>query len=178
MSKKILSIAIATVIMSALFFSNVERIVYANSNILGTYTTVFGQWDKNRTNNIMLSASKIDGTILKSGQVFSFNDVVGQRTEDKGYLESTIFVYDEKVKGIGGGVCQVSTTLYNTALYANMDIVERHTHKREVYYVPEGRDATVSYGTLDFKFMNNKPYDVMIRAYTVGDKLTVEIVQI
>ncbi len=148
---------------------------YANANILGSYTTRFGVWDKPRTKNIQLSANAIDYKIVKSGEVFSFNDVVGDRTAQKGYQESTVFIYDQKTKGIGGGVCQVSTTLYNTAMYAKMEIIERHTHKREIYYAPNGRDATVDYPTLDFKFKNNNAFDVQIRAYTFEDKLTVEI---
>lgn len=152
--------------------------IEASDNIISTYTTEFGSWDKPRTNNIMLATKAIDNTIIKSGGTFSFNDIVGKRTAERGYLESTIFVYDDKVKGIGGGICQVSTTLYNTALYANMDIIERHSHKREIYYAPSGRDATVSYGTLDFKFKNNRPYDILVRAYTTGNKLTIELRQV
>ncbi len=159
--------------LTILFSSNQE--VCANDSIIGTYTTQFGVWDKPRTNNILLSAKAIDQYIVKSGETFSFNDVVGDRTAERGYQESTVFVYDQKVKGVGGGVCQVSTTLFNTAVYANMEIIERHTHKREIYYAPAGRDATVDFPKLDFKFKNNNSFDVMIRAYTYQDKLTVEI---
>ncbi len=152
--------------------------VHAYSNIIGTYTTQFGSWDKPRTKNILLSSKAIDYYTVPSGSIFSFNEVVGERTEVRGYEESTVFVYDQKVKGIGGGVCQVSTTLYNSASYAGLEIIERHTHKREIFYAPVGRDATVDYPTLDFKFKNNYPFDVQIRAYTTNDKLTVEILKI
>ncbi len=162
-------------IIFTLSFVNVSTYANDNTNILGSYTTRFGVWDKPRTKNIQLSTHAIDYKVVKSGETFSFNDVVGDRTAEKGYQESTVFIYDQKTKGIGGGVCQVSTTLYNTAMYAKMEIVERHTHKREIYYAPNGRDATVDFPTLDFKFKNNYPFDVQIRAYTFEDKLTVEI---
>lgn len=174
---KVKNICLALVAIMLLNIIVVTKDVSASENILGTYTTEFGTWDTERANNIALATKAIDNTIIKSGENFSFNNTVGERTTDRGYQESTIFVYDEKVKGIGGGVCQVSTTLYNTALYANMDIVERHTHKRKIYYAPEGRDATVSFGTLDFKFKNNKPFDVLVRAYITGSKLTIELRQ-
>lgn len=156
----------------------INNSIYASTDILGTYTTRFGVWDEPRTNNIKLATKSIDYKIVKSGETFSFNQTVGDRTIEKGYQESTVFVYDQKAKGVGGGVCQVSTTLYNAALYSDMEIVERHTHKREIYYAPNDRDATVDYKTLDFKFKNNYSFDVQIRAYTYEDKLTVEILKI
>ncbi len=149
-----------------------------NKNILGTYTTEFGEWDRPRTENIKLSAKALDYTIIKSGQTFSFNSIVGDRTAERGYQESTVFVYDQKVKGIGGGVCQVSTTLYNAAVYSKMEIVERHTHKRQIYYAPADKDATVDYPKLDLKFKNNYNFDILVRAYTYQNRLTVELVKI
>ncbi len=179
MNRKLLALTLSFCLITISVINYTQKVeVNAQSKILGTYTTEFGLWDKPRTKNILLSAQALDHHIVKSGQTFSFNEIVGDRTADKGYEESTVFVYDQKVKGIGGGVCQVSTTLYNTAVYAKMEIVERHTHKREIYYAPKGRDATVDYPKLDFKFKNNQPYDVQIRAYTTNNKLTVEITKI
>ncbi len=174
MNKKILFSTISLALCFGFILSFVTN-SYASQDILGTYTTQFGSWDVPRTNNILLSSKAIDHYVVKAGATFSFNDVVGDRTPERGYEESTVFVYDQKVKGIGGGVCQVSTTLYNSAVYANMEIIERHTHKREIYYAPTGKDATVDFPKLDFRFKNNNNFDVMIRAYTYQDKLTVEI---
>ncbi len=175
MKKRYVGLFLSMLIFTISFMNTENTHANDNSNVLGTYTTRFGVWDKPRTKNIQISAKAIDYHVIKSGETFSFNNVVGDRTIAKGYEESTVFIYDQKTKGVGGGVCQLSTTLYNTAVYANMEIVERHTHKREIYYAPNGKDATVDYPTLDFKFKNNYPYDVLIRAYTVEDRLTVEI---
>ncbi len=178
MNRKLLALTLSFCLISIAIINYNTEEVRADSKIIGTYTTEFGTWDKPRTKNILLSAYALDYLVVPSGQTFSFNDIVGDRTIDKGYEESTVFVYDQKVKGIGGGVCQVSTTLYNAAVYADMEIVERYTHKREIFYAPKGRDATVDYPKLDFKFKNTKPYDVQIRAYTTNNKLTVEILKI
>ncbi len=179
MNRKLLAVIICFCLVTLSVINYTKRVeIKAESKILGTYTTEFGLWDKPRTKNILLSAKSLDYIIIPSGGTFSFNKIVGDRTIDKGYEESTVFVYDQKVKGVGGGVCQVSTTLYNAVAYANMEILERHTHKREIFYAPKGRDATVDYPTLDFRFKNNKPYDIQIRAYTTNNKLTVEILKI
>lgn len=176
MNKKIIPLFIIFCLFtfSIITFSN-KHYTYADDIVLGTYTTEFGEWDKPRTKNIKICANELDHTIIKSGQTFSFNDTVGDRTTQKGYEESTVFIYDEKVKGVGGGVCQVSTTLFNAAVYGNLEIVERHTHKREIYYAPNSRDATVSYPELDLKIKNNYPFDVELRVYTTGPKLTAEV---
>ncbi len=178
MNKKAISIFLSVVLVVITLLNNTTDVYANNKNVIGTYTTEFGEWDVNRTANIKLAVKSLDYAILRSGQTFSFNNVLGDRTSEKGYKESTVFVYDQKVKGIGGGVCQVSTTLYNAAVYANMEIVERHTHKRDVYYAPNDKDATVDYPTLDLKFKNNYNFDVLIRAYTTGPKLTIEVVKI
>ena len=112
--------------------------------------------DTNRRTNIKLSCQAINGTIVEPGQTFSFNQVVGNPTSDKGYLEADVIINDRITKGIGGGNCQVSSTLYNAALESNnIEIIERNNHGQKVSYFPEGKDAAVAYGKLDMKFKNN-----------------------
>jgi vancomycin resistance protein YoaR len=133
------------------------------NRLIGSYTTKF-VIDGARSENIKLAASKMDGTIVAPGERFSFNDVVGPRDEEHGYHEAHVFVGDHIEDGFGGGVCQVSTTLYNTAVLANLEILERHNHSMTVDYVPLGRDAAVAYGALDFEFRNNTKNHLMVSA--------------
>ncbi len=118
--------------------------------------------DKNRKTNIILSSLEINELILKPGGVFSFNAVVGERTAEKGYKTARAYYLGKVIDGIGGGICQVSSTLYNAALYAGLEIVERRNHTFTVGYVPKGRDATVSYGDPDFKFRNSTNWPLKI----------------
>lgn len=142
---------------------------------LSTYTTVFNRQDANRTENIKLAAWKTNGYILYPGKIFSFNEVVGPREKSYGFREALEIVDGEFVPGIGGGICQVSSTLYNAAILANLNIVERYNHSKPLSYVPLGRDATVFYGELDFKFANNTSGPLMITAQVDGNKLFVGI---
>lgn len=119
-------------------------------------------WNNNRTTNLILACEAINGYILKPGETFSFNDVVGERTAAKGYKEGTVFSSGNSVPEIGGGVCQVASTLYYGALLADFEIVERAVHSFTVDYVPMGMDATIYWGSLDFKFKNNTEYPVKI----------------
>ncbi len=118
--------------------------------------------DKNRKTNIVLSSSEMNELVLKPGEVFSFNTVVGERTAEKGYKTARAYYLGKVIDGIGGGICQVSSTLYNAALYAGLEIVERRNHTFTVGYVPRGRDATVSYGDPDFKFRNSTNWPLKI----------------
>lgn len=120
--------------------------------------------NRNRGINIRLAAAAIDGTVLFPGEEFSFNDVVGPRTPDKGYVIAHVYSEDQIRDGYGGGICQVSTTLYDAALLANLQITERHNHMFTVSYVPLGLDAAVSYGYADLKFKNNTNYPIRIDA--------------
>lgn len=138
---------------------------------LGLYTTAFDAKDANRTANIKLAARKINGHIVYPGQVFSFNETVGPRDKESGFKEALEIVDGEFVPGIGGGVCQVSSTLYNSTLLANLAITERTNHSKPLVYVPIGRDATVVFGLIDFKFKNTLDFPVMIMAETDGNKL-------
>ncbi len=141
-----------------------------------SFTTAFDPADANRTANIRLSARRINGHIVYPGQVFSFNQVVGPRDREHGFREALEIVDGEFVPGIGGGVCQLSSTLYNAVLLANLPVVERTNHSKPLGYVGLGRDATVVFGALDFKFVNDTGAPVVIMAETAKNKLTVGII--
>ena len=125
---------------------------------------------KARLNNIKLAMSTINGTRVGPGEVFSFNEVVGQRTTARGYRKATAYSGGDVTEQVGGGICQVSTTLFNAAVKADMEIVERHNHSLTVSYVDRGKDATVDWGGQDFKFKNNSDDDVYICCYLTEDK--------
>ena len=131
-------------------------------NVLSSYSTKYSTRDKDRSNNLYLAASKINGTVLMPGETFSYNKVVGERTISAGYKEAPIYVSGEVVDGVGGGICQITTTLYNAVVYANLEIVERTNHQFVPSYAPASRDATVVYGAIDFKFKNNRDYPVKL----------------
>ena len=143
----------------------------------GSYTTSFSGSTSNRKYNIRFGADKINGTILKPGDVFSANDTLGTRTRKNGWKNAGAYEGGEVVEQPGGGVCQLSSTLYNAALYADLEIVERRNHSMPVHYVDRGRDATInSVGNkIDFKFKNNTSSDIIIIAYTEGNNLHMEI---
>lgn len=144
--------------------------------VWSSFATNFDVADVSRTANVRLSARRINGHIIYPGEVFSFNEVVGPRDREHGFKEALEIVDGEFVPGIGGGVCQVSSTLYNAVLLANLPIVERTNHSKPLGYVGLGRDATVAYGALDFKFANNTGAPLIILAETVKNRLTVGIV--
>lgn len=134
---------------------------------LATMSTRFStsnENDKNRGENIKLAVSKINGRILVPGDVFSFNDIVGPRTEEGGYQTAHTYVAGKVVDGIGGGICQVSSTLYGAVLKSDLEVVERRNHTFTVGYVPYGQDATVSYGSTDFRFKNSTRWPIKIEA--------------
>ncbi len=131
-------------------------------DMLSTYSTRYSTSDRDRTTNLQLAASKINGTVLMPGETFSYNQVVGERTISAGYKEAPIYVSGEVVDGLGGGICQITSTLYNAVLYANLEIVERSNHQFVPSYVTASRDATVVYGAIDFKFKNNRDYPIKL----------------
>ena len=145
---------------------------------LSKYTTIYDAGNTNRASNIALAAKTINGTILLPGETFSYNGTLGNTTKEKGYKEGGAYVGGKVVQAYGGGICQVSTTLYNAALYANLEIVERYNHSYAVSYVPAGRDATVSYGGKDFKFKNTRSYPIKIVANAKNGVVSVSIVGI
>lgn len=140
---------------------------------IGEFSTRFNKELKERTENIKLAAEILNGHVIAPGEVFSFNEVVGERTGEKGYKEAPIFVNNETVPGIGGGICQLSSTLYNVALLLDLEIVERSNHSLPVSYVPLGRDATVNYNTIDFKFKNITHGHLLIHCEVEDDTLKV-----
>lgn len=130
-------------------------------NVLSSFSTRYVA-NPNRTTNLILASNKIDGMVLMPGETFSYNKIVGERTISEGYREAAIFVNGKTVDGLGGGICQVSTTLYEAALYANLEIIERRNHQLVPSYIGPGLDATVVYGLTDFKFKNNRNYPIKI----------------
>lgn len=144
-------------------------------NLISSYTTSFNTAKKNRSYNIKLSAEALNGTILKPDEVFSFNKRVGPRDGKKGYKNAPVIENGKLVDGIGGGVCQTSSTLYNSVLYADLEIIERINHSLPSTYVGLGRDATVDFNNLDFKFKNNTNQNLFITTYVAAGKITINI---
>ncbi|MGM0875369.1 MAG: VanW family protein [Bacillota bacterium] len=152
-----------------------ETIKGIDEVVLGSYKTTFNANVKGRSQNIALSANEINQIILGPGDRFYFNLVVGERTVERGYQKALEIVDKEFVEGIGGGICQTSSTLYNAVANAGLEILELHSHSRSVGYVPAGKDATVSWGGPDFKFMNNKDYPVMIKTIVNNGAIEVQV---
>jgi len=146
--------------------------------VLGSYDTWFSRAgdQKNRGHNIDVGAEKLDGVVLMPGEIVSFNDIVGDRSEDNGFAKSWQIYKGEMVEGIGGGTCQVASTLHAAAFFAGLEIVERLPHSRPSGYIPMGLDATVVYPIVDLKLRNPNPFPVVIHAHTEGGKLDVQLV--
>ena len=135
--------------------------------------------NENRITNIKITCSRISDTVVRSKEEFSFCKVVGQPSSADGYKEAHAFVDGELVNAIGGGNCQVSTTIYNAAKEIDgVEITERHEHGKEVGYIEMGKDATVAYDYLDLKFENNNDFDLKLDAYVKDDKVCVDIYRI
>jgi len=143
--------------------------------LLATFTTSYASSSRNRAGNIDTAARAIDGVVIMPGEEFSYNKTVGPRNRESGFLLAPVIVNGQLVPGIGGGICQVSSTLYNAALLSNMKIVARSHHSHPVPYVPSGRDATVSYGAIDFKFRNTTDAPIAIEIKTANRRLTARI---
>lgn len=153
--------------------SDIEEKLF--SEVIGEYSTKFNAGDVSRSKNIALASNKINGTILAPNEIFSYNDVVGERSYSEGFETAGVYVNGETVQGLGGGICQVSSTLFNAVVLANLDIVERVNHQLTVSYVPLGRDATVDYGNIDFRFKNTTGYPIKITCTADGGKMYVGI---
>lgn len=143
--------------------------------IIASYTTQFDPKDYNRTQNVLLAAKSINGTLLRTGDVFSFNTIVGLRLSKFGYKEAPVYINGMLVPDWGGGVCQVSSTLYNAILLADLGIEERTSHFRPPAYVPLGQDATVADNQLDFKFRNTLSQNIYITSEVIGNQLVVNV---
>lgn len=139
---------------------------------LVSYTTQMGESSSNRIHNVHLMADFIDGTIIKPGEIFSFNDVVGPRTSERGFLEGQMIIGSLVLPSIGGGVCQTATTLFNDAFELGLPILERTNHNLYLAHYPLGRDATVSWGGPDFKFRNDLKHGLLIKASYTDQTLT------
>ena len=139
------------------------------------FTTHFPTYKKSRCSNIQLASSKLNGIVLMPGESVSFNDTVGRRTEKAGFQIAGVYKNGKHDFDVGGGICQVSTTLYNAALLADLKIVERHNHSMPVAYVPLGRDATVDYGALDLEIKNTSDHPIAINSEFHPGKLTFRI---
>ena len=142
---------------------------------LATFTTRYDASDVNRSTNLKLACQKINGKVVLAGETFSYNKTLGPRTSATGYRNAKVYEAGQVVDGIGGGICQISSTLYNSVLLANLEIVERRNHQFVTSYVGAGRDATVVYGAIDFKFKNTRQYPIRISASAQNGIATVTI---
>jgi vancomycin resistance protein YoaR len=152
-----------------------EDVPHLGEVVVASYTTYFNSSVAGRARNIELSAQALNNVIIGSQDIFSFNTTVGPRDEAHGYQEAVEAVNGKLVMGIGGGICQTSSTLYNAIDKLRVTYIEKHHHSVNVGYVPKGRDATVSYGGLDFRFQNTTGVPLLLKAYVKKGSLTVEV---
>lgn len=142
---------------------------------LSIFATQFNPHDEARTRNLKLAATLLDHRLLQPGQVFSFNAAIGPRTPERGFAKAPVLVGNHLTNGIGGGICQVATTLYNAVLLADLPVLNRTGHSRPVPYAPPGRDATVAEDIVDFRFRNNRRHPVLITTRITGNTLVVAL---
>lgn len=151
----------------------------STQKISGTYSTKITDKTSERLNNIQQGVSNLNGATINPGEEFSFNNQVGPRNKETGFEKAIIFDgHGNKVDGYGGGVCQISSTLYNALLSAGLPVTERHEHSRSVPYIEDGKDASVSFGSDDLKFKNTSNKQLKISANTDNDTLTITIEEI
>jgi len=144
-------------------------------DLLATFSTRYDASNIDRSTNLKIAVQKINDKVIMPGETFSYNQTLGNRTTAAGYKNAKIYENGQVIDGIGGGICQISTTLYNSVLLSNLDIVERRNHQFTTSYVPAGRDATVVYGQTDFKFKNSRNYAIKIKANVSNGIATVSI---
>jgi vancomycin resistance protein YoaR len=142
--------------------------------LVGSYETQYGGI-ANRIHNVQLVARLIDGTLIAPGTTFSFNETTGARTADKGFLEAPVIINGELQTGLGGGVCQVSTTVFNAAYEAGLPITSRTNHALYISHYPLGRDATVDYPGIDLKFVNDTGRWLLLRTFVGSSSLVVNL---
>lgn len=146
---------------------------------IASFSTKIYNKDKERQNNIGITCDALSSKEIKPGETFSFCDTVGKSTTAKGYQEADIYVDGKKEQGLGGGNCQVSTTLYNAVLQIpELEVLERHKHSGHVPYIKEGKDAAVAYGAYDFKFKNNTQNTIKIMMENTADNVTAKILKV
>ena len=143
--------------------------------LIASYQAISQSANENRVENIRLATEAINGIVIEPGEIFSFNDIVGDTEHDERYLMAPIISDDQTIDGRGGGICQVSTALYIAALKADLDVIERHAHTLVSDYSPVGLDATLAYGLLDLKLQNNSAYPMKIEARALGQSVEVAI---
>lgn len=158
-------------------YPRVDRDLLAHIRVkrIGQYVTYFNPGNTTRSHNIALAAKAINNHVIFPGETFSFNRVVGKRTKERGYMRAPVIVRGELSEDIGGGICQVSSTLFNAVDRAGVKILERYSHSKKVPYVPPGRDATVSWYGPDFTFKNRYSYPLLIRAKAIGGQMIIKI---
>ena len=144
-------------------------------DLLATFSTKYNAGNAGRTTNLRLAANKINGTVLLPNEEFSYNAVVGERTISAGYKMAATYSNGAVVDGLGGGICQISSTLYDAVVMANLKITTRRNHQFVTSYLPAGKDATVVWGSQDFKFVNSRKYPVRITATVQGGVATVQV---
>lgn len=145
---------------------------------IASFSTKIYNKDKERQNNIEITCKALSTKEIQPGETFSFCDTVGKATRAKGYEEADIYVNGKKEQGLGGGNCQVSTTLYNAVLKVpELEVIERHKHSGKVPYIQSGKDAAVAYGTYDFKFKNNTDNIIKIVMENTAENITAKIIK-
>lgn len=151
-----------------------------NNETISDFSTKLPKDTKARYSNIELACKTLNNTIVKSGETFSLWNILGCPTKEKGYEKAKSFTSDGKVtQSYGGGICQVSTTIYNAILEINgIKVTERHEHSKDVVYIDDGKDAAVSYKSADLKFKNNLDYDIRIKADVKNNKVVIKIEKI
>ncbi len=154
-------------------FENLQKV--KSSKILSVYTTKFDKNYTDRVHNIKLASRSINNVVIYPSTTFSFNTIVGDANFENGYKKTKVVLYDELIDGVGGGVCQVSSTLYNAVDNCGLEIIELHNHTKDISYVPTGRDATIAYGVKDFIFKNNTEKTIIIKSSVKDNKLEVKI---
>ena len=154
--------------------ANAETPPTVKEEEIASYSTKVSGSTSNRLTNIRITCEKLNGTTVNTGETFSFCEITGPSTAEEGYKEATMFLDGKEVQSLGGGNCQVSSTLYNAVL----EVTERHEHGKNVSYVPDGKDAAVSYGSIDFKFKNNTDNNIKLYFETDDVTLTVKIVKL
>ena len=143
---------------------------------IASFTTKIYTKDSGRQNNLTLACSTLNNTTIENGKTFSFSKTVGRATSGKGYKKADVFRNGDVVEALGGGLCQVSTTLYNAVLkIPELKVTERHPHSNKVPYIKSGKDAAVSYGAQDFKFVNNTGNTIKIKASNTKNNVTVKL---
>lgn len=142
---------------------------------ISTFTTDYASTNKPRVNNIHTLADALDGTLIPPGGTFSFNDTIGERTAEKGYQEANAIVNGKLVPQLGGGICQVGTTIFNTVFFSGLPVVERKNHSQYISHYPTGRDATVSWGGPDFKFKNDTEHWVLVATGYTNSTVTISL---